>query len=90
MPRGQPAVGMWVWDCRMIKGTSPDSDMSSDMLLDMLIQNGVTEIYLGMQYYMDLESQIANKGELKEGFVSEMELRGFVKSARNTASAWRC
>ncbi len=76
---GQPAVGMWVWDCRMIKGTSPDSDMSSDMLLDMLIQNGVTEIYLGMQYYMDLESQIANKGELKEGFVSEMELRGFVK-----------
>ena len=39
---GQPAVGMWVWDCRMIRGTSPDSDMSSDMLLDMLIQNGVT------------------------------------------------
>ena len=74
-----PAVGMWVWDCRMIKGISPDSDMSSDMLLDMLIQNGVTEIYLGMQYYMDLETQIANKGELKDGFVSEMELRGFIK-----------
>lgn len=77
--KGNPAVGMWVWDCRMIKGISPDSDMSSDMLLDMLIQNGVTEIYLGMQYYMDLESQIANKGELKDGFVSEMELRGFIK-----------
>ena len=77
--KGEPAVGMWVWDCRMIKGISPDSDMSSDMLLDMLIQNGITEIYLGMQYYMDLETQIASKGELKEGFVSEMELRGFIK-----------
>ena len=75
---GQPAVGMWVWDCRMINGTSPDSDMSSDMLLDTLIQNGVTEIYLGMQYYMDLETQIAN-GELRDGYVGERELRGFIK-----------
>lgn len=75
----QPALGMWVWDCRMIKGTSTDSDMSSDMLLDMLIQNGVTEIYLGMQYYMDLESQLFSDGKLKNGYVSEMELRGFVK-----------
>lgn len=75
---GGPAVGMWVWDCRMIKGTSPDSDISSDMLLDMLIQNGVTEIYMGMSYYTDLETQIA-AGKVKEGFVSEMELRGFIK-----------
>ncbi len=74
----QPAVGMWVWDCRMIKGTSPDSDMSSDMLLDMLIQNGVTEIYMGMQYYTDIETHIST-GEVKDGFVSEMELRGFIK-----------
>lgn len=73
-----PTVGMWVWDCRMIKGTSPDSDMSSDMLLDMLIQNDVTEIYMGMSYYTDLETQIAT-GEVKDGFVNEMELRGFIK-----------
>lgn len=71
--------GMWVWDIRIIISKDPHTAMDCDTLIDMLIQNHVSEIYLGMEYYMDLQSQIDNDGVLKDGYVSEMQLRGFVK-----------
>lgn len=74
-----PTVGMWIWDCRMVNGTSDDSDMTPDELLDMLIQNGVTEVYIGMRWYMPLAEQLENGGVLKDGFIGETQLRGFVK-----------
>ena len=72
------ALGMWVWDIRVIVGDDPRTDMDAAMLLDMLSKNHVTEIYLGCAYLMDDDQVAANGGVLTPGMVSESQLHGFI------------
>lgn len=72
------ALGMWVWDIRVIVGDDPRTDMDAAMLLDMLAKNHVTEIYLGYAYLMDDDQVAANGGVLTPGMVSESQLHDFI------------
>lgn len=75
-------MGVWMWDSRIIIGQDPATPgVTCDEMLDMLIQNGVTEIYLTVRAdsYYGIEDLIESGGEVPDGMVSEMMLRGFIK-----------
>ncbi|MFR1436255.1 MAG: hypothetical protein ACLSS9_13705 [Acutalibacteraceae bacterium] len=72
------ALGMWVWDIRVIVGDDPRVDMDAQLLLDMLAKNHFTEIYLGCAYLMDDEQVAANGGVVAPGYVGEDQLRSFI------------
>ena len=74
------ALGMWVWDIRVIVGDDPRVDMDAQLLLDMLAKNHFTEIYLGCAYLMDDEQVAANGGVVAPGYVGEDQLRSFIAS----------
>lgn len=84
------ALGMWVWDIRVIVGDDPRVDMDAQLLLDMLAKNHFTEIYLGCAYLMDDEQVAANGGVVAPGYVGEDQLRSFIASCSAIACGCRC
>lgn len=73
------SLGMWVWDIRVLNGDDPRLNINADVLLDMLVKNHATEIYLGCSYLMDDDQVTANGGVLTPGYVGESQLHAFVK-----------
>ncbi|MEG1886673.1 MAG: hypothetical protein RR177_00970, partial [Oscillospiraceae bacterium] len=73
------SFGMWVWNNAFITGKDKEQGFDCDMFLDMAIQNNINEIYIGNTNVMSLETQVEQGGELDEGYMSEMQFRGFVK-----------
>lgn len=72
--------GLWVWDTRVIIGESASgAELNCDVLLDMMLQNGINHVYLHLGGMQDLRSLEYDNGETYEGMVSEMMVRGFIK-----------
>lgn len=84
-------LGTWWWDLSGI--VRPVNGVSVDMILDMLIANNVTEIYLDVGKMIPWSEEKAQGGlsedDVAAGMVSESQVRGFVKNAISTASEWR-
>lgn len=80
-PGESVTLGVWWWVLRGI--TEPVNGVSVDMILDMLIANNVSEIYLDVSKMVPLEEEIAqgglSKDDLAGGLVSERYVRGFIK-----------
>ena len=72
-------LGLWCWDTGVLIRPERASGLTADMLLDMMIANNVSELYLSLGRMLDLESQIEQEGVIDEGYVSEMQVRGFIK-----------
>lgn len=74
-------LGTWWWDLKGI--IAPMGGVSVDMILDMLIANKVTEIYLDVSKMMTWEEEQEQGGltadDTAAGIVSEKYVRGFVK-----------
>lgn len=72
-------LGMWCWDTKILIRPDPDTGLTCDMMLDMMIQNHITELYLNLRHMLDFETQLEQDGVVDEGYVTEMQVRGFVK-----------
>ena len=74
-------LGAWWWTLKGI--VEPIDGVSVDMVLDMLIANKVTEIYLDVSAMMPWDEEEAQGGltddDKAAGLVSERYVRGFVK-----------
>ena len=74
-------LGTWWWDLSGI--VRPVNGVSVDMILDMLIANNVTEIYLDVGKMIPWSEEKAQGGlsedDVAAGMVSESQVRGFVK-----------
>ena len=74
-------LGVWWWTLSGI--VSPVDGVSVDMILDMLIANNVTEIYLDVSKMIPWDEEVAQGGlsedDVASGMVSERYVRGFVK-----------
>ncbi len=74
-------LGVWWWTLSGI--VSPVDGVSVDMILDMLIANNVTEIYLDVSKMLPWDEEVAQGGlsedDIAAGMVSERYVRGFVK-----------
>lgn len=80
-PGEQVTLGIWWWNLSGI--VNPINGMSVDMILDMLIANNFTEIYLDVSKMVPIEEEIAQNGltedDIAAGLVSERHVRGFIK-----------
>lgn len=74
-------LGVWWWNLQGI--VQPVDGVDVDTLLDMLIANRVTEIYLDVSKMMPWDEEEAQGGLTEDdaaaGLVSERHVRGFVK-----------
>ncbi len=75
-------LAVWWWNLHRIIAPD-DNGVTVDMALDMLLANHVNEIYLDIGAMMPWASEDEQGGlteaDREEGFVSELEVRGFVK-----------
>lgn len=74
-------LGVWWWNLQGI--VQPVDGVNVDTMLDMLIANRVTEIYLDVSKMMPWDEEEAQGGLTEDdaaaGLVSERHVRGFVK-----------
>ena len=74
-------LGVWWWTLNGI--VQPVDGVGVDTILDMLIANHVTEIYLDVSKMMPWDEEVAQGGltddDKASGLVSEAYVRGFVK-----------
>ncbi len=76
------SFGLWIWDCRVITDSLPNSDLTVDILFDMMLQNRITDVYIHLGRLADLESLVyyaENGEEVPDDVVTEMQMRGFIK-----------
>jgi len=74
-----PTLGVWWWNINTILVNSGNTTV--DNLLDFLIQNKVSEIYLCIDKMLPQFEQDAQGGYVDQGFVTEADVRGFVEKA---------
>lgn len=74
-----PTLGVWWWNINTILVNS--GNVTVDKMLDFLIQNKVSEIYLCIDKMLPQFEQDAQGGYVDQGFVTEADVRGFVEKA---------